>query len=157
MEIRAAVHRPLGRGPVEQLEAAEVGCVPALRERVAATSEIVVPERGERPVAGGCHEIGGRRREPRSGVAARDEIAGEGNHVGLDLGRPHGAAAHEREPRSVPRVHVGDVHHREPVEIDREARERHVAHALPERQRFRSRGRHTDRSRRDRSPFQAHH
>ena len=108
-------------------------------------------------MAGGRDELGGGLRESAGRTAARDEVAGERDQIGLDLGCPPGAAAQQREPRAIARVHVRDVHHRQPVEVARQAREREVAYALAQRQRFRSGGRHTDRRRRDHGPFQAHH
>ena len=80
--------------PSSSVEAAEIARVPALRERIAPACEVVIPEHGERTVAGGRDELGGRRCEPRSGPAARHEVTGHGDEVGLELG------AHSTQRRS---------------------------------------------------------
>ena len=129
-----AVERELRRRAIEQLEAAEVAGVPALRERIAAAREVVVAEHGVGAVAGGRDELGGGRREPRSGPAACDEIPRDRNEVGLQLARPLRAPAEQAEPRPEARVHVRDMQDRERLELARQAGDGEIAHAFAERQ-----------------------
>ena len=77
--------------------------------------------------------------KPGSGPAASDEIARDGDDVGLELRRPARAAAQQRQARAEACVHVGDVQDREPVEIAREAGQRKLAHPPAQRQRLRVR------------------
>ncbi len=83
-----ALDGELDRTAVEQRQASEIVGLPALRERIVPAREVVVAEHGDRRVASGGHELRRCGREARRGAAARDEVARDGDDVGLELCRP---------------------------------------------------------------------